>query len=259
MHKTKKGAMELSIGAIVILIIAITFLSLALIFVRGMLGKMFMRFDEQISQEPEPPKPTLSFPITLSRNPIKSKEDTVEVIKISIMNPSQKDWINRQFIKTENMCGKVDGICFIDVDDTTGMCNTESNAEDNDPDCVTGLFIGMNCEDNAEKSPCLISNIYNEDEPGGGPMFCPMEPGTLPDPNCNPEEGVEVYLNCDETIMKKPFKRTIDPIYTNEFVTNILLLRLKGKIPDDQYLCQLRIFAEDMEYMEDLVVRIENE
>src|SRR3989338_7944965 len=109
MHKSKKGAMEISVGAIVVLILAITFLSLGLVFIKGMLGKMFMRFDEQISQEPEPPKPTLSHHITLSRSPIKTTQDTAEVVKISVLNPSQENWINRQFIRTQNMCGKVDG------------------------------------------------------------------------------------------------------------------------------------------------------
>src|SRR3989338_6051733 len=110
----KKGAMELSVGAIVVLIIGITFLSIGLVFIKVMLGKTFMKFDEQISNEPEPQKPSLSHPITLSRNPIKSKEDTVEVLKISTMNPSKKDWINRQYTRANNMCGKADGICFID-------------------------------------------------------------------------------------------------------------------------------------------------
>ncbi len=252
MQKNKKGAMELSIGAIITLIIAITFLSLALIFVKGMLGKMFSRFDEQISQEPEPPKPTSYNRITLSRNPIKTKEDTVEVIKVSISNPSQKDWINRQFIKTDDLCGKADGICFINKDDATETCNTKSNAKDNDPDCKSAGFLGLSCKKDGEKDPCLISNIEGE-------LYCPNFNEQNRDPDCNPREGIDIYLTCDERIMEKPFKRTINSINTNEFTTNILLLRLKSKMPDDQYLCQLRIFAEDMEHMEDLIVNVKNE
>jgi hypothetical protein len=251
MSKSKKGAMEISVGAIVVLILAITFLSLGLVFMKGMLGKMFMKFDEQISQEPEPAKPSLSYPITLSRNPVKTKQDEVEAIKISILNPSQKNWINRQFIRTEGLCGKVDGICYIDVSDTTGTCDTESNAKKNDADCIAGLFTGMDCGENGEKSPCLMSNVE-------GGMYCPNFNEQSRDPDCNAKEGIEVYLSCDERIMEKPFKRNIGSILTGEYKTNILLLRLKGRIPDDQYLCQIRIFAEDKEYMEDLVVGIEN-
>lgn len=252
MRKNKKAAMELSIGAIVILILGITFLSISLVFIKGMMGKMFSRFEEQISQEPEPPKPTSSYYITFSRNPIKTKQENVEAIKISVLNPSQKDWINRQFIKTENMCGKVDGICFIDKDDTTGMCNTEGNTKKNDPDCTSGLFTEIDCKDNGKKSPCLMSNIEGE-------MYCPGTTSDNSDPNCNPKEGVEIYLSCDAKLMEKPFKRSIGSIKTGDDKTNIVLLKLKSKIPNGQYLCQLRVFAEDKEYLEDLVVRVENE
>ena len=248
---SKKGAMEISVGAIVVLILAITFLSLGLVFMKGMLGKMFSKFDEQISQEPDPPKPSLSKPITLSRNPIQATEGTVEVVKLSVLNPSGKDWTKREFIKTGDLCGKADGICFIDIEDTTEICNTESNAKRNDPDCTTGMFTGMDCKDNDEKSPCLISNIEGE-------MYCPNFNAESRDPNCAPKEGAEIYLKCDEKAMGQPFTRKIDSIKSGNYKTNILLLRLNKNIPDDQYLCQIRIFAEDKEYMEDLVVKIEN-
>lgn len=259
MVTNKKGAMELSIGAIVVLVLAITFLSLGIVFMKTMLGKMFLRLDEQISQEPEPLKPTLSRFITLSRNPIKTKEGIVEVIKISILNPSDKDWVNRQFVRARGMCGKIDGICFIDTNDQTEKCNTENSAKKNDPDCETGLFTGMDCSENSKNSPCLISNIFEEDETGGGNLYCPKEPGKANDPNCNPKEGIEVYLICDEKIMEQAFRRNIGSIEKGNHKTNILLLRLRSNIPDGQYLCQIRLFAEDEEYMEDLVVRIENE
>ena len=90
-------------------------------------------------------------------------------------------------------------------------------------------------------------------------MYCPNEPGQAIDPNCEPREGIDIYLTCDETIMEEPSSRNIGPIETGNYKTNILLVRLKTHIPDDQYLCQLRVFAEDKEYMEDLVVKIENE
>jgi len=258
MRKDKKGAMEISVGAIVVLILAITFLSLGLVFIKGILGKMFSKFDEQISQEPEPPAPTLSDSITLSRNPIKAKEGTVEAIKISILNPSQKDWVNRQFIKTENMCSKVDGVCFIDIEDTTETCDTKDNAKKNDPDCNYVFFPKCSPPEDKDDKSCLISNIDDRTLTKGD-LYCPMEPGTLPDADCNPKEGVEIYLSCDEKVMEKPFKRNIGSIQTGEYKTNILLLRLKSHIPDDQYLCQIRIFAEDNEYLQDLVVRTENE
>lgn len=248
---SKKSSMELSISAIVTLVIAITFLSLGLVFMKGMLGKMFSQFDEQISKEPEPPSPTSSHHITLSRNPIITKQSTVEVIKLSLLNPSQKDWINRQFIKTKGLCGKADGICAIDIEDETETCDTKINAKKNDPDCTTGMFTGMSCEKDGEKSPCLISNLPE--------MYCPNINEESRDPNCNPREGAEIYLTCNEKVMENPFKRNVGTIKTGDYKTNILLLKLKSKIPNDQYLCQIRIFAEDNEYNEDLVVKVENE
>lgn len=251
MRKGKKGAIELSVGAVVVLILAITFLSLGLLFIRGVLGKMFSKFDEQVSQEPEPPAPSLSNPITLSRNPVKTKEDTVEIVKVSILNPSKKDWKRREFLRKEGLCGKVDGICYIDKEDKTGKCDTEANAKVNDPDCRTGLLTGMDCGENSEKSPCLMSSLED--------LYCPAFTVSNLEPNCNPKEGVDVYLICDGRLMEKPFKRSIGSIEMGKYKTSILMLRLNKIVPEDQYLCQLKIFAEDNEYMADLIVRVENE
>ena len=84
---SKKAAMELSINAIVILIIAITMLGLGLGFVRGMFGKISTQVEEQVAQEPEPPIPTSDNPITMSRESIVTKAGEDEIIKISIYAP----------------------------------------------------------------------------------------------------------------------------------------------------------------------------
>ena len=68
--RNKKGALALSINAIVILIIAITMLGLALGFTRGMFGKAAGQFEELLGTEPEPPVPTGSDPVTLSKERI---------------------------------------------------------------------------------------------------------------------------------------------------------------------------------------------
>jgi len=60
----KKGAMQLSINMIVILIIAVVILGLALGFINGMFGKMTDQFDVE---EPNPATATASNPITMSR------------------------------------------------------------------------------------------------------------------------------------------------------------------------------------------------
>ena len=262
MRRNKRGSLELSVSTIVTLILALTMLSIGLVFVKGMLGKMFNKFEEQIAKEPEPPKPSMSEPLTLSRNPMKAMEDTTEVLKISMLNPTSNPWQNRRYIRTEGMCGKVDGICFIDVDDTTETCD-EDNYKENDPDCklpfLTDMVTGMDCGNNSKKSPCLISNIYENDEDGGGDMYCPRIPGQRSDPNCDPREGVDIYLNCDKRLMEKPFYRNIGSIQNGDHKTNMLLLRIEPEVNEDQYLCQIEVFAEDKEYTEDMVVKIKNE
>ena len=198
MRKIKKrGALEVSVSAIIIMILALTFLSLGLIFIKTMIGKLFNKFEEQISTEPEPPKPSYSKFITLSRNPIKTNDDTVEVIKISVLNPTIRNWGQRQFIKTETLCGNLDGICFIDTTDQTGKCNSMETAKQNDVDCKVSTG-KLECKDDGKKAPCLISNLE-------GDLYCPNPKNG--DPNCQPVEGVEIYFYCEKELMKEVFIR----------------------------------------------------
>ena len=82
----KKGALELSINAIVILIIAITMLGLGLGFVRGMFGKASGQFEELTGAEPEPPAPSSSNPVTLSREVVIANSDEKVAIKVGFYN-----------------------------------------------------------------------------------------------------------------------------------------------------------------------------
>src|SRR3989338_675342 len=82
----KKGALELSVTAIVILILAIVMLGLGLGFVRGMFGKVSNSFDEQIAAEPTPAQPSVSDVITLSREAIITAPGSKEAIKVAVFN-----------------------------------------------------------------------------------------------------------------------------------------------------------------------------
>ena len=82
----KKGALELSVTAIVILILAIVILGLGLGFIRGMFGKVSVQFEEQIAAEPEPRQPSRSEPLTISREAIVTNAGETEVLKIGIYN-----------------------------------------------------------------------------------------------------------------------------------------------------------------------------
>lgn len=84
----KKAALELSVNAIVILILAITMLGLGLGFVRGMFGKTSGQFEELIGAEQEPPTPTGSNPITLSRENVITQANKKVVLKVGFFNPT---------------------------------------------------------------------------------------------------------------------------------------------------------------------------
>jgi hypothetical protein len=82
----KKGALELSVNAIVILILAIVMLGLGVTFIRNMFGKTSGQIEEMISSEPDPQQPYLSDPITVSREHIITTSGSTEVVKVSVFN-----------------------------------------------------------------------------------------------------------------------------------------------------------------------------
>lgn len=91
MHK--KASIELSVGSIVTIILAIVFLGLSLIFLIGTYTKTQSKFEEQVSAEQEPPMPDRNNLITFSREKIISKAGNDEIVKVNTFNPTNKDWI----------------------------------------------------------------------------------------------------------------------------------------------------------------------
>jgi hypothetical protein len=89
--RNKKGALELSVNAIVILILAIVMLGLGLGFIRGMFGQVSTTFEEQISAEPEPAIPYAATPITLSREKIIATSGEQAVLKFTVYNALSAD------------------------------------------------------------------------------------------------------------------------------------------------------------------------
>jgi len=82
----KRGAIELSIGAIIILIISIVVLALILAFVRGMFSTVITNTEAEIGKEPDPWPATASEPITLSREKIVTHVGEDEVLKVQFYN-----------------------------------------------------------------------------------------------------------------------------------------------------------------------------
>ncbi len=103
----KKAALELSVNAIVILILAIVMLGLGLGFVTGMFGKMGVKIEEQISKETEPPAPSRSDTITLSRTQIITNPGATEVLKVGVLNPTEIDWNSTAYNLTMNCTGSI--------------------------------------------------------------------------------------------------------------------------------------------------------
>ncbi|MBW2989526.1 hypothetical protein KY358_04375 [Candidatus Woesearchaeota archaeon] len=90
----KKASLSLSVNAIVVLILAIVMLGLGLGFIRGMFGKVSTQIEQAIIAENEPPMPSPSIPITLSRESIITNSGNQEVIKVASFNPSNGTWVD---------------------------------------------------------------------------------------------------------------------------------------------------------------------
>ncbi len=90
----KKSTLQLSVNGIIVLILATVVLVIALGFIRSFFGGVSDNFLTLIEKEPEPPIPSSSKVITLSREKIKMQHGEPEVIKAAIYNPAQGEWSN---------------------------------------------------------------------------------------------------------------------------------------------------------------------
>jgi len=93
---SQKASLSLSVNAIVVLILAIVMLGLGIAFIKGMFGQVQTSFEQQVVSEPDPTVPSLTNPITLSRESIITNADKIQVIKIGVLNPTNGSWTNAQ-------------------------------------------------------------------------------------------------------------------------------------------------------------------
>ena len=96
----KKASTDLSVSGIVTIILAIVFLGLSLMFLRGTFTETGTKFNEQVSTEQNPPDADADNPISFSREKIITKAGSDEVLKVNIFNPTNKDWM---FSDTETL------------------------------------------------------------------------------------------------------------------------------------------------------------
>lgn len=88
----KRASLTLSVNAIVVLILAIVMLGLGMAFIRGMFTQTSDIFEQKVAEEPEPVNPSISNPITISRERIITHTNEVEIVKIGIFNPTNSSW-----------------------------------------------------------------------------------------------------------------------------------------------------------------------
>jgi len=88
--KSKKGAFELSVSALVILILAIVMLGLGIGFIRGMFGKVTTNIEEIAGSEPDPARATANYPISLSKTKAILNLGEATAIKASVYSGGAK-------------------------------------------------------------------------------------------------------------------------------------------------------------------------
>lgn len=82
----KKGSLELSVNAIVVLILAITMLGLGLGFMKGMFGKVSQNVDTAIGQNQLTNPPSATNPFTISSNQITLSRGQSQTITLAYFN-----------------------------------------------------------------------------------------------------------------------------------------------------------------------------
>ena len=87
----KNGSLELSVNAIVVLILAITMLGLGLGFMKGMFGKVSQNVDTAIGQNQLTNPPTVNNPFTLSSNQISLARGATQTITLAYYNEGNGD------------------------------------------------------------------------------------------------------------------------------------------------------------------------
>ena len=260
----KKGAIQLSVNAIIILILAIAILGLGLGFITGMFGKTAAKFDELISQEPEPPKADASNPVTLSRESITSKPKNSEVIKVDIFNPTSEDWVFRDAVEISiGLCGvQGDSICYIDPVDTSGKCRTK----DNDIDCKdeNGAYYTCNADSElGEGKGCVIVAGTNRGDwlcpAGGSDCRCDIDATIGNDPDCDPTDGVRLNIECSEGLKLETITNPKE-IKSGKSTQFTALLNIDKKTEEGSYLCRVSVegFIEGSEeYMRALIIKVD--
>jgi len=239
----KRGSLTLSVNAIVILIMAIAFLGLGIGFIKGTFSTTTRKLIEQVDAEQEPPAPTSSSPISLSREMIKTEPSASEVIKIAVMNPTGELWASRRDLYGGfSGCGASDRICYI-----SDSCDQE------DPDCNGAT--NWDCVDN--DGICLLNEKPGSivDPNGGNAKVCPQG-ASEEDVDCGPQKnGIDLLISCENGLQ---ISRVSDPkkIPAGEVSTFMSIINIKNGVKGT-FLCQIKLYGDGVENIEkDLTIEV---
>ena len=248
----KKGGIQISFRGIFIVLILIVVVVFGISFIRNLGGGSQMKFEEQISREPDPPIPMSSDPISFSRGKLVTASGNIEAVKIGILNPTNKNWTFRDAIEDDDfrLCGKGgDSVCYVNTGCTKGnKCNTDSAALANDPECVL-LDNGDGVLDFNECGP--------PNSPPDGICFMDnIDCLEFADPDCAPTEGIRLVVECSSELS---LKTRTNPKAINAGETKVFtaLLEVKEGVPEGTYLCSVSVVGEDIRNVnKDLTVRV---
>lgn len=255
---SKKGEIQLSINAIIIIILALVILILGITFIKAMFGKTSVKFEESVSREPEPITPTASNPITLSRETVIADSGNTEALKISVFNPTDENWDFRDAIEQNvNLCGiNGDSICYINTGSSQGnICNNDMNALANDDDC-RNLDNGYNADGRLDASECDDEGGIITELPAGICFLDNINCVQGADPDCAPTEGVSLSIECSREL-KLNTQTTPRTIESGEFTIFTAVLEIEKGIAKQTYLCKISVIGENTEGVtKDLTVRV---
>jgi len=233
----KKATLVLSVNSVIVLVVAIVVLILGIFFIKNIFSKSSLKVEEAILEEQSPVQPTVDNPISLSRGKITTMSGATEVIKISVLNPTNEDWTSRPELYDGFLgCGNSDRICYISND-----CSGED-----DPDCQNR--VDWLC---GEDNVCLINNVTPD-------IVCDIPDEGMHD--CGPRnDGIDLLLSCDNALSINKVSQAKD-IFAGEVqeFTSIINVKEGAK---GTFLCSIRIFGDTASgiitgFQKDIVIEV---
>lgn len=241
----KRGVLNLSINAIVVLTISIVVLVLILGFISGFFEKSSENVEELFGREREPVTPAEDEPITLSRGKIKTNPGSTEVIKISVLNPTNKDWLSRDDLYAGlSYCSASDRICYI-----SDACDGTV-----DPDCMGS--VDWPCQTEEKDNVCLVNEKYGAIEG----MVCPEGEEGGPDGDCGPQNGIDLLIKCSNELGISSVSLP-SVIMAGEIQKFTSVLEVKKGVKGN-YICEIRVFGNDEDgdsiegFKKDLIIEV---